>query len=354
MGDDSVGGTPPPIQRVTDPPDVGELLCREPHRFEFFQAVRLLERLSPSRTPVGRDEHPGEEVVRFRAHVALAFPASEIVALTQPPGDAAPPELWTSFLGLAGVVGALPHHYTNLIADPSRRRETAPLRAFLDIFNHRLLSFFYRAWEKYRYPIAYERTGRDDFSQYLLCFIGMGSAGLQGRLAISEQILLYYAGPFTQRPRSATALEGILEDYFDVRVRVTQFRGERFLMNPETLSTLGALGQHNRLGVDAVLHEQVWDPQAGFRISLGPLTWQQFQEFIPSGAAYRSLVELTRFFTGEEFGFDIQPILRADEVPRCVLGGGVNTRLGWSSWLVTRAREEDAAQPLVRARVPEA
>ena len=53
--------------RRPDPP-LSEELFDEPYRFDFFQAVRLLERLGPDAAPVGRDGPPAREVVRFRAH----------------------------------------------------------------------------------------------------------------------------------------------------------------------------------------------------------------------------------------------------------------------------------------------
>jgi type VI secretion system protein ImpH len=348
-----------------------DLVFREGHRFEFFQAVRLLERMHPNRQPVGRHEQPGEEVVRFRSHVSMAFPPSEVREVQQekPAADGTerPTTMWVTFLGLAGSMGVLPRHYTQLLTDPAVRTQTRALGDFLDIFNHRLISLFYRAWEKYRFPIAYERRaydsgerartprGEDTFSQYLYCLIGMGTAGLQNRQGFSDDILLYYAGLLSQRPRSAAALEGILQDYFGVNVQVEQFTGQWFLMNPDALTGLGAPGergaQNNVLGVDATLWERIWDPQARFRIRLGPLTFQQFQDFMPTSEAYRHLVELTRFFVGEEFSFEVQPVLRADEVPACALGVNRTTRLGWAMWLKTEPFRKPTSQPVFEARL---
>jgi type VI secretion system protein ImpH len=335
-------------------PGVDDILFHEGYHFEFFQAVRLLERMLPTRKPVGRHEHPKDEVVRFRTHVSMAFPASELYDVTasqRTDEGEPPPTMWVTFMGLAGALGVLPRHYTQLLSDPTFRHQTAPLRDFLDIFNHRLISLFYRAWEKYRFPIAYERRDEDAFSQYLYCLIGMGTGGLQRRLGISDEILLYYAGLLSQRPRAAVALEGLLQDYFGVDVEVEQFTGEWFLMNPDALTSLGLGGQNNRLGVDAALWERIWDPQARFRIKLGPLTYPQFQDFLPTSEAYRHLVELTRFFVGEELSFEVQPILRADEVPWCALGLKPSTRLGWAMWLKTEPFEKDTSQPVFAARV---
>ena len=111
---------------------------------------------------------------------------------------------------------------------------------------------------------------------------------MRGRLHIDEQILLYYAGLLAQRPRSAVALEGMLEDYFGVPIEVVQFQGQWFEVNTDLLSSLGAGGQLNQLGVNAVLWERIWDPQARFRVNVGPLTYAQFRDFLPGSDGLRA------------------------------------------------------------------
>ena len=104
-------------------PGLDDTLFREGFRFEFFQAVRLLERLYPDRKPVGRYEHPKDEVVRFRTHVSMAFPASEVydvIATPEPAAETDPATtMWVTFMGLAGSLGVMPRQYTQLLADPS-------------------------------------------------------------------------------------------------------------------------------------------------------------------------------------------------------------------------------------------
>jgi type VI secretion system protein ImpH len=337
------------------PPDesLERRLLEEACRFEFFQAIRMLERIHPDRQPVGRHAHPDEEVVHLRTNPSLAFPASEIFDLERVTDhrDRTVDTLWVNFMGLAGLLGALPGPYRNLLADTSTKNQTAALREFLDLFGHRMISLFYRAWEKNHFAIAWERGDEDTFSQYLFSLIGLGTPGLQGRLHIDDQILLYYAGLLVQRPHSAVALEGILRDYFGVDIEVVQFQGQWFQMNADLLSSLGAHGQNNQLGVSAVLWERIWDPQARFRINVGPLGYTQFQQFLPGSDAYLHLVELTRFFVGEDTNFEVRPILRREEVPWCVLGGGNAVRLGWSMWLKERELEEDVSQPVFGARL---
>jgi len=334
-------------------------LFEEPWSFEFFQAVRLLGRVYSERAAVGYHEHPSTEWVRFSGDPSLAFPPSEVVALERAT-DESPARLVVAFLTLAGVCGPLPAHYGALLSDPGTRRKTAALQAFLDIFNHRLVSLFYRAWERHRPGIAFERGNREDrFSFYLSCLTGMAgaagdepaspAAGLRaGASSLPRDALFYYAGLLAQRPRSASSLETLLRDYFEVPIRVIQFAGEWVEPHAETLTSVGATGRHNRLGVDALLWERLWDPQAGFRLRIGPLSREQYDTFLPPMEAHGRLVQITRLFAGEEFSFEIQLVLGADRVTPLVLGDRT-VRLGYSAWLCTVQPTRDPDQLLLAA-----
>jgi type VI secretion system protein ImpH len=326
--------------RRTDP-SLEHVLFEEGYRFDFFQAVRLLERLYPDRESVGQDAHPSQEVVRFRSRISLSFPPSEVHEIAPHEDGGEPAEMTVAFMGLTGLLGVLPRHYTELLLERLRYKDQV-LRDFLDLFNHRLISHFYRAWEKYRFPIGYERAvskgdGYDPFSLHLFDLIGMGTEGLRGRLEVEDDALLFYAGLLAQHPRSASALEGLLRDYFGVSVTAVQFIGEWLPLSQASRSRLGPGEANNALGANVVAGERVWDQQARFTLRMGPLTFAQFRQFLPSGSAFRPLVQFARFFVGQEFDFDIQLVLKAPEVPWCRLGepGEHAPRLGWSTWLKT-------------------
>ncbi|HVS40410.1 MAG TPA: type VI secretion system baseplate subunit TssG [Gemmataceae bacterium] len=315
-------------------------LNREPHRFEFFQAVRLLERQS-SRRPVGGDESPAAEAVRFRAAPSLGFAPSAVAGLRQR-DDGGPPEMTVSFLGLTGPSGALPHHFTTLLLRRARDKDFS-LREFLDLFNHRLASVFHRAWEKYRLPAAYERAALDDsgdetdpITQALYCIVGLGAPGLRERRQVDDEAFLFYGGHFSRDARPASALEEILEDYFRFPVRVQQFEGRWLPLEPEDRSYLAppdeGMGLNCRLGEDFIVGERVWDAQSKFRLRIGPLTFAQFRTLLPDGDGLRPLCELTRSYAGPEFSFDVQAVLAAGQAPGCRLGGD-GARLGWDSWV---------------------
>src|SRR5207302_6900125 len=129
-----------------------------------------------------------------------------------------------NFMGLTGPSGVLPLYYTEMLLERLRQKDPV-LRDFLDIFNHRMISLFYQAWEKYRFTIAYERGELDRFSHHLLDLIGLGTGGLQNRQDVTDDSLIYYSGLLGLNTRSAAALEQILIDYFDAPVHIEQFVG---------------------------------------------------------------------------------------------------------------------------------
>jgi type VI secretion system protein ImpH len=328
--------------------EIAELLEAEPQRFEFFQAVRLLERIAPQRRPVGRFHKPSSEAARFGARPALAFPASEIQSIA--PREGGPPFVEVNFMGLDGPLGVLPYAYSELILERLRQKDAA-LRDFLDVFNHRIVSLFYQAWEKHRFTVAYERGELDRFSHHLLDLIGLGTAHLQDRQQVADDSLIYYCGLLGLNTRSAAALEQILADYFGAPVEVEQFVGAWQELDESGLCRVGGeSGPSEQLGCGAVVGDEIWDQQSRVRIRLGPLTIAQYRSFLPGGAAWDELRAITRFFTRGEFDVEAQFVLRREDVPPCELGQETAEapRLGWSSWIRSAPFRRDPDETILQ------
>ncbi len=360
-------------------PSVRDLLFEKPYEFDFFAAVRALERLQPKKQAIGGDAAPDEEIARFRPLLSLSFPPSQIVEFEVATNERAMPLLTVTFFGLYGISGVLPTHYTQMMLDlvrDVRGPERRSLRDWLDLFNHRLTSLFYRAWEKYRFTIPYERGEAflrepDTFTLAIRSLMGLGSAGHRGRLQvrapalgeaaaqwewgatvergktdasmlakIDDLALMRYAGFFAQRPHNVQNLEALLADYFQLPVIVESFRGQWLAIAESNQTQLGSFGT---LGVDAVAGERVWDVQSRFRVRLGPLTFEQFTELLPDPEPVRArkslylVMQLARTFAGPELDFDLQLVLAAPEVPEVRLadGPGIGPRLGWNLWLIS-------------------
>jgi type VI secretion system protein ImpH len=319
--------------------------------FEFFEAVTLLQRLRQGSAPVGGFFKPDDEAVHFRVNNRLPFPASQIQELRWPETDAQP-EMIVNFMGLTGPAGVLPYWYTELIIEQLREKD-ASLQDFLDVFNHRIISFFYRAWAKYRFPVSYKLGEQDRFTRYLLDLIGIGTGGLQHRQAVPDEALLHYAALLAQQSRSASALEGILADYFQVSVEVEQFTGSWYrLEEPIQCSFEDGDDEARQLGGGAVAGDEVWDRQGSVRVKLGPMELSRYRDFLPDGGAFQPLKSILRFFSNDEFDFDIQLLLKHAEVPVCDLSSIQEEteapRLGWVSWLKTKAMDRDPGDTILR------
>jgi type VI secretion system protein ImpH len=350
-------------------------MARQSSRFDFFQAVRLLERHArrsrrrEGSVAVGEDVAPAHEAVRFTSCPSLGFAAAPVQSVKLPPEQTpdAPAEMAVTFMGLTGPSGALPHHYTATAIAQERTRERS-LRGFFDLFHHRLVSLFYRAWEKYRLPIAFERNlfasggsdreespwaGRDPFTSALLCLAGLGNPGEQERLSVRDEVLVFFAGQIARRPRSAASLEAILGESFGVRAKVEQFRGHWLALETSERSRLGKSGGggYCALGQSLVLGGKVWDVQSGFRIRLGPLTYEKFCDLLPGSDRLRQVGDLARYYVGAEFDFDVQLELDPRERPRSRLGRGAGGgRLGANVWLSSGPAKVDSVKRAFRVK----
>lgn len=298
----------------------------EPFRFRFFQAVSLLERIHGG-PQLGEFGEPSKEAVRFGGHASLSFPASEIQALEW---EHTPPRMRVNFMGLQGQCGVLPYSYTQLIEDRTRTRDNT-LRDWLDIFNHRFLSLFYRAWKRYRLPIDPART-RD----MVFAVIGLGTKGLTARQSVEDESLAFYGGLLGMQPRSAGALERMLEDYFRVPVEVEQFMGGWYTLSADALCRFEERETASEcLGMGVVVGDEVWDQQSRVRVKLGPMSRERYEEFLPGRAGFTRLRELTRFYARDQIDFEAQLILQREDVPGCKLDEEP-VQLGWTTWMKSK------------------
>ncbi len=354
-------------------------LFEQPYTFDFFQAVLLLERVLPECRPVGFEGSPRNEVVRFCATHTTAFPASAVHDIHLADEPLSPPVMQVNFMGLTGPSGVLPRHYTELVIRLERHARGAEkhaLSAWFDLFNHRLISLFFRAWEKYRFCIPYARGeyadgDPDAFTFALLSTFGLGMRGLRNRLVVSawepvtndpadgqtekqlakidDLSLIYYSGLLSQRPRTAINLQALLGSYFRLPTQVAQFQGQWLALEDANQSQLKP-DANSELGLNAVVGERVWDVQSKVCVRLGPLSYEQFVELLPDRTAVRErktfflLGHLARLYLGPELDFDVQLVLKADQVPEIKLDSSepVGPRLGWNTWLRSDPFESDA------------
>lgn len=316
-------------------------------RAEFFQTVRAIIAAGAREGggAVGDDTRPIDEPIAFRVSDGLRHPDAEIAALDrQRPGG--PVAMTIGHMGLTGPLGVLPDHYSDLLVARRRARDPSMAR-FLDLFNHRAISLFYRAWAKYRLPVRFDEDGgrfADPFSRAL--------AALAGIARLDDPAMLAAAGPLGRRVRSAGALGRVVAALFDLPIAVEELRPRRLRIAPDERSRLGSAcrpkGQFAALGRDVVLGEATWDVAGGFRLRVGPLSLADFAAFTDGADARRRLVDAVRTAVGGGLAFDIQLVVRADEVPAARLAADAPPRLSRTGWLLAtpaRRDRDDAVLP---------
>jgi type VI secretion system protein ImpH len=324
--------------------------------FDFFQAVWLFERFGGGDTLVGQRGPVARERLRFRPELALGFPSTDVrrmLACRQPDTDDPYYLLEIAFLGLYGVSTPLPLHYAVDIlrgaersttpspgAPPERPASgsdtssaTSPVRDFLDIFHHRIISLFYRSWLKYRYERMFAAPDRDALSTYLCLFNGCPPAFDEPTLGLSPIRLLRYVGVLTQRPRSATTLAGVLFDYWDgIPVDVRQFVGQWVPLEEADQNRFGLL--NCELGVNLTIGDQVYDLGGAFNIVIGPVDWETYLSFVPGGFRFNQTPALVKLYCADPLAFTFELKLCPGQVPQLQLSSGTEAAaLGLTSWV---------------------
>jgi type VI secretion system protein ImpH len=338
MGSESGRDTAPLKHRLED----------EARRFEFLQAVRLLHRVAPEREALGGDADPRNEVARLRADVSLTFPRSDIVKIEAPESGEGPPEVTIAFLGAATPtsIGSLPMPYVEQVLEQERSGGEPVLRDFLDAFNHRMASLYYRAFEKHHAAVSLETGNHDFFERALRGVLGIGTPGLRERLALRDEALFSRAGLLAMAPTPVVAMESLVESYFEVPARVQQFLPTWYGLDVEECTRLGA--RHSTLGSDFALGASVRLSEFRFRVRVGPLTLEEYERFLPDAPGFQALFDLLRLCVTGELTFEVQLVLKKEEVPALLLSQTSTGRLGRTTWLTmpaaTRLRDADDAR----------
>lgn len=326
-------------------PALKERLYEQFHRFSFFEAVHLLETLAPYTDPLGEGLEPEKEPVRFAVAPSFTFPAADISSLEQDE-DGGPARMAVTFLGLIGPHGVLPHWYNELAIERNRQKDFS-LTDFFDIFHHRLITLFYLAWKKHRFPENYRPGGQDRLSHCLLSLCGLGTPGLVERIGFESEALAFNTGLLSMPCPTAAGLESAVACLAGVDATIEQFVERLIPLSPADQTALGKANA--RLGEDSVCGGYVWECGSMFRVDLGPMDYEDFRRFLPGGATLTPLFSFIRSMVGIEYEFELKVILDRGEVPACSLGG--EARLGMTSWLLAPGARADEDVSITIAEV---
>ncbi len=319
-----------PAGNTADAVALENALRDHPEAFEFFEAARRLECAFPERPRLGHSAKAVDDFVRLCQTPSLSF-APKTVDRYQPGGAGKPARLHGLFFGLFGPNAPMPLHLTEYAMDRELNAKDSTFIAFANIFHHRMMSLFYRAWADSQPTVHLDRPAEDRFRLYMGAMVGLATPHLDDRDALPDQFKRFFAGRLLQQTRNAEGLKGLIERFFRIPVSIVEFVAEWMRLPPTSHLRLGESADVAALGRTAVTGEYVWGSQQRFRLRLGPLSRAEFNNFLPGGVALSQLVAAVKTYVGEEKAWDVQLVLKRADVPATRLGQ--NGRMGLTTWM---------------------
>jgi len=316
-----------------------EKLAGQPSSVGFFEALRLIECLYPNSPRLGTSRRPAEDPVRLAQQPAMSFESASLTSF-EPREDDRPYRLTVRLFGLLGPNGPLPLHLTDYAQERIQKFKDPTFSRFLDVFHHRMLSLFYRAWANNEPTVSYDRPDADRFADYVGSLSGLGMPTLMKRDEISDRTKRYYCGHLACQTKHPKGLQAIVQEYFETPATLREFSGEWVPLPSADILRLGENPASGMLGISTILGTEFWCCQHKFRIVLGPLDYVQYESFLPGGNRIRHLASLVKNYSGDELAWDVMLVLKKEEVPSLSLDG--RSRLGWTTWLGERQVQTDA------------
>jgi type VI secretion system protein ImpH len=305
-------------------------VSKAPYKYEFFALLRALECLCSDQARLGQATRPSDEPIRLGQEPSLAFAPSTLAYVEEAKGER-PPRIGVYFLGMLGPNGPLPLHLTEFARDRLRNAADPTLVRFLDIFHHRTMTLFYRAWANAQPTVSYDRPESDRFTTYVGALLGVGSPALQNRDDLPDHVKRYFAGRFAAQARNAEGLRAMVGEYLKLPTELEEFVGEWTPLLEEERWRTSRTASAGILGINTILGARAWQRQTKFRLVFGPLKQDQFQSMLPGGQRLKRLIAMVRNYVGDTLNWDVRLFLdkrvsqpfRLDRV----------TRLGWTAWL---------------------
>ncbi len=318
-------------------------LERESYKYDYYQFLRLIECIYRDNPRFGYSAKPCDDAIRLGQLPSLQFAPTSIASFESSENGAA--ALKVFFFGMFGPNGPLPLHLTEYARSRLFTAKDPTFSEFADLFHHRLLSLFYRAWADKEPTVQLDRPEDDRFSFYIGSFLGIGEESQKGRDEISDHTKLHFAAHMGCQTKHASGLSSILNAYFHIQIKIEEFIGEWLTIPSDSLCFLNADQNTGQLGISATIGVCSWQCTHKFRVIAGPLNLQQFESFFPRGEKLKALSSLIKNYIGFELKWDINLVLKKEEVPSIELGK--YGQLGWTSWLKTRNRVRDANELII-------
>lgn len=326
-------------------------LAQAPYAHDLFDVLRRIQAHSPHVPRLGDALRPRDEAVRLGQDPELDFAPANIHSFTASEGPV--PRIGQRGFGLFGPMGPMPLHLTEYVRERARGHGDPTMMRFADVFHHRAVLLFFKAWAQSRPVVHRDRPWDDDFSRWVSALFGQAGKPFAQRDVLPDDAKRLHAAALSRGPRNAEGLVKILKSYFGVNVALDAAVGHWLDLQDEDRSRLlpsTAPGRNTALGQRAVLGKRVWDRQSNFRLRIGPLSYEQYQRFLPGQPARKALRDWLRQYLGMSLSCEVQLVLQGSQVPRLQVGrkAASGGRLGLNTWLGRRGPHPDRADLRLR------
>jgi type VI secretion system protein ImpH len=302
-------------------------LCDRPESYHIFLALRILEAEFDEKPQFGRTARPRDDRMRLGQEASMAFPRSTISAV-DPPAGTKPGRLTNLFFGLFGPQGPLPAHLTEFARERHRTYKDPTFVSFANMLTHRVFGLMYRAWSAGQPAPSFDRGDDGDIARKISAISGHLGQEMRDRDSMPDLARRHFAGHLAAGPRHPGGLVSILSVFFRATVSVQEFVGCWLALAP---SDQWQLGTAAGLGQDTSIGSRVWSRGSKFRIRIGPLTFADYQRLLPGSKSLSRLTSIVREYVGDALDWDVNLVLKGDEIPAAILGSDV--RLGQTSWI---------------------
>lgn len=313
-------------------------ITNDPHSFGFYEAMRLIECHYRDQTRLGETLKSSDDMIRLGQMPSTTF-APSTLASASTEKDALL-HLNVFFFGMFGPNGALPLHLTEYANERVRTARDESFIHFMDMFHHRLLCLFYRAWANKEPTVHYDRPEQDRFHMYTGSLLGIGAPSLQDRDRMPDNSKMHYAGHMSSQTHHAEGLSSVLQAFFKVPVKIKEYIGEWLEIPHQSRCFLGMNLEGRKLGEDAVLGGKSWQRQYKFRVLIGPMNLDEYHGLLPGKAKLKQVSAILKNYVGIEMTWDVNLILKKDDIPKTELGNF--GQLGWTTWLHSKPMVTDA------------
>ncbi|MBX2807121.1 MAG: type VI secretion system baseplate subunit TssG [Cellvibrionaceae bacterium] len=310
-----------------------------PEKDDFFTVVHYLQRIvrhheETSEDPIhsiGEDLNPKQERFRFHSKNTLGFEVDDVQRVIDEGTHQERYNFSVSFFGLLGATGVLPKHYTRIALEQIKHSDTT-LTDFIGMFEHRLISLYYRAWKKYKHAAQIELSETplsDDISQSLMRLVGSYD---------QHSLPIFYSGHYTKVNRPLMNLQKMISELVQAKITIKPMTGQWLPINPKDRCLIGINGRHHQLGSGLVLGRRYWDLQSKITIAIADLSMDQYLELLPGKQKSQGLHYAIHTYVPIHISVAVEFKINANTKDVKPIGQGL--QLSHNAWLMSTPKSQ--------------